>query len=169
MRSTECPFPWRVCSTHKPAGTHQLTPRVSTWESSLTTWILHGRGADTSSCSKPRSEGALKGWKWCYNLTRMLLLQNFATVIHVINLCLYFSAQRDNCTWMLVHGCTEAKLPSYTGRLWILQQSRNVKSDKQADFLWLVTPKSHMLFNLLAMALRKVRTSFLPFEKYQRK
>ena len=52
--------------------------------------------------SKPKFEGALKGWKWCHNMKRMLLPWNFAIEIHVVNFCLYFFGQRDNCTWMLV-------------------------------------------------------------------
>lgn len=77
--------------------------------------------------SKPKFEGPLKGWKWCHNMERMLLPWNFAIGIHGKPLFfwpkgqLHMNAGSGNSP---NHGCTKAQLPSYTGRLQILQQSR---------------------------------------------
>lgn len=103
-------------------------------------------------------DGALKGQKWCHNMKRMLLLQNFAIEIHVVNLCLYFFGQRDNCTWMLVqemHQIVDAPRQNchLSSNHTAKQATRNARSEQQAN-PQLVIPKSHMLFNLSATTLQ---------------
>lgn len=127
--------------------------------------------------SKPKFEGPLKGWKWCHNMERMLLPWNFAIGIH--GQPLYFG-QRDNCTWMLVqethqimgaprHNChlTQVDFKSYSKAGHQERQVRAVGWFPAAGHTRNLHALQFMSHN--SAALRKVRNSFLPFEKYQRK
>lgn len=159
-------------------GIYQAAPSLYTWEGSQAAFIIHRRGADTSSFSRSKMEGALKGWKWYHNMKRMLLPWNFAIGIHVVNLCLYFFGQRDNCTWTLAQethwiistpncNLTQVDFKPYSKEGHHEHQVRAAGWFPAAGH----TQNSHVLQFIThnSTFLREVRNSFLPFEKYQKK